>query len=110
MLDNVHLTCVTSLTQIIYKSQRPSLGEEGGEILTEIVNKLLGQGLGLGGDGQYWHSVPGDGVTQRLFPEEDLGVVQVLLPQAQVCLSKVKIKTSDQIKRQYTLLVFFLKL
>lgn len=30
LLDNVHLTCVTSLTQIIYKSQGPSLGEGGG--------------------------------------------------------------------------------
>lgn len=58
-------------------------------LLTEVVYKVLGQRLGLGGDGEDRHSVTGDGATQGLSPEEDLGVVKVLLPESQMSLSKI---------------------
>lgn len=58
-------------------------------LLTEVIYKVLGQGLWLGGDGEDRHFVTSDGATQGLSPEEDLGLVQVLLPESQMCLSKI---------------------
>lgn len=58
-------------------------------LLTEVIYKVLGQGLWLGGDGEDRHFVTGDSATQGLSPEEDLGLVQVLLPESQMCLSKI---------------------
>lgn len=63
--------------------------DTGWWLLTEVIYKVLGQGLWLGGDGEDRHFVTGDGATQGLSPEEDLGLVQVLLPESQMSLSKI---------------------
>lgn len=60
--------------------------DTGWWLLTEVVYKVLGQRLGLGSDGEDRHSITGDGATQGLSPKEDLGVVQVLLPESQMSL------------------------